>query len=77
MSVSYSKEIRSQAAGQDLPLVTIDTGGAVWQGPVSKEGQRVLMKFFLDFVDKYGVAPCPTQNGSSEPSPKDAPKSKA
>lgn len=59
MGVSYSQDKRTAAtkagevSGVPHPLVTIDTGGMIFQGPVPPMAQRELTKFFLAWSEKW------------------------
>jgi hypothetical protein len=50
MKISYTKEQRSIAKTHDLRLITIDTPGIAWQGPVPKEVSARLVQWLKDNI---------------------------
>ncbi len=62
MGVSYDKAAKEEAKRRNQKLATISVAGLVFQGPVSSDEERKLVRVFMDFQDerqKNPQAPLP------------------
>lgn len=53
MAAKYTADQKAAARAAGQRLATIAVGSAEWSQPVDAAEERELMRFYLDFVERY------------------------
>lgn len=59
MSMNYTKEAKDEAKRRNLKLATIGVAGLAFQGPVTAEEEKKLVRMFIEFQDHREKHPLP------------------
>lgn len=59
MSITYMKEAKDEAKARNLKLATIGVAGLVFQGPITAEEEKTLVRTFMAFQDHREKHPLP------------------
>ncbi len=59
MALTYTKEAKGDAKARNLKLATIGVAGLVFQGPVTAQEEKDLVRTFMAFQDNREKNPLP------------------